>query len=901
MRTLILLAAAVMTAAAQKPVVLLDGYHNNEAQPHYRWEAKYPGGYSEFGKLLEGIGAALQTAREPLSTQVLAGVQCLIIADPDTPAESADPKFIADDEIRAIREWVRSGGRLVLFGNDPGNAEFVHLNRLASEFGIQFLEKKYVDASGSSKLTIEVPAYHPVLSGGGAFYAVDVAPIAVSGADVQVLIPEGDAAIMALAHFGKGQVLALGDPWIYNEYIGTRDNRRLATSLFRYLLRDALPGEVPFDVSGIRPGPIAVNAGPKSVVVTWPDESARMWRAEFSLEIARPLITAVSVAGKNVVERANPMYRCTTGTRRGGWDEFFDLPPAHPDGTHSYRGAFRLTKASGRTTGDRVELRFDGLEMGALNGSIRYTFYPGSRLIHQEAVVITTEPDTALFYDAGLTMAADADRRAGNNMESRLAYYDTGGQLHNEQVASVSELTPIRARYRTIAAPVANGSVAVFPAPHQYFFTRDFTTNLGYLWHSAWRGSVSMGIRQLPDDNSPFYPWASAPPGTEQRLGVFFLVSDADAPKALEDVLRFTNHDRLPDLAGFKKVAAHFHFAYTVQALEKGLDWTPPFKPALKDMGVDAAIISDFHGDGHPRDPGELRLKELEYYYRACRAQSDPRFLLIPGEEPNVYLGGHWAVTFPKPVYWIMERAPGTQFQADDPRLGKVYRIGSDKDLLELFRREDAQVYTSHARTKGSRGFPDAYRNKDFYLDPHFLGASWKSINIDYSSPRMGERSLKLLDDMNNWGQQKRILGEVDVFQLDSTHELYAHMNINYVRMQNLPAFEEYGKLLGAMSQGDFFVSTGEVLLPETKISARGADQIDVRARVRWTLPLQFAEVVWSDGSTTQRKVLPLQTTPAFGDSVFNWTVDAKGWKWARVAVWDIAANGAFINPVWRN
>ena len=55
------------------------------------------------------------------------------------------------------------------------------------------------------------------------------------------------------------------------------------------------------------------------------------------------------------------------------------------------------------------------------------------------------------------------------------------------------------------------------------------------------------------------------------------------------------------------------------------------------------------------------------------------------------------------------------------------------------------------------------------------------------ASPRMGERSLTLLDDMSNWGLRKLLLAEVDVFQIDHTHELYAHMNINYVRAAALP------------------------------------------------------------------------------------------------------------------
>jgi hypothetical protein len=249
----------------------------------------------------------------------------------------------------------------------------------------------------------------------------------------------------------------------------------------------------------------------------------------------------------------------------------------------------------------------------------------------------------------------------------------------------------------------------------------------------------------------------------------------------------------------------------------------------------------------------------------------------------------------------MMKRPEGTAFRTEDKKYGAVYRVADEKELFELFRRENAQVYTSHARTKGSRGYPDLYRNKEFFLDEHFFGASWKSMNVDYSSPRQGDRSLNLLDDMNNWGVKKRILGEVDVFQLDSTHELYSHMNANYVKVDKLPAFDEYGKVVEAMSRGDFFISSGEVLLPKIEIKAGANGEVQVRARIRWTFPLRFAEVVWGNGAATQRKLLALDTTRPFGDAEFTWTVDAKDWKWARFAVWDIAANGAMVNPVWRS
>ncbi len=56
-----------------------------------------------------------------------------------------------------------------------------------------------------------------------------------------------------------------------------------------------------------------------------------------------------------------------------------------------------------------------------------------------------------------------------------------------------------------------------------------------------------------------------------------------------------------------------------------------------------------------------------------------------------------------------------------------------------------------------------------------------------------GRRGLDLLDDMANWGEQKYLPGEVDVFKIDHTHELYGHMNINYLRLEDdrLPRFDE--------------------------------------------------------------------------------------------------------------
>jgi hypothetical protein len=372
-------------------------------------------------------------------------------------------------------------------------------------------------------------------------------------------------------------------------------------------------------------------------------------------------------------------------------------------------------------------LSFEGLRMGIFTGSVHYLFYPGGSLVQQRALVSTSEPDTAFYFEAGLRMAARKDRRLGNNMESAVSFYDTTGALRTIE-SSGPERIPAQVRYRSIAASPVAGAVEMFPAPHRFFFPRDFTTNLGYVWHNAWQGNLSLGIRQLPDDNWQYYPWFNAPPGTQQELDMFLLLSAGSPGDALESVKRYTHADRFPALPGYKTFAPHWHFAYTVQAMAKDRPWVPPFRTVLHDMGIDMAMIMDFHGDGHPLDTSPVRLEELKAYVKFCREQSGSEFLLIPSEEIHEYFGGHWGVVFPKPTYWFLKRSPDQPFQSTEPGFGTVYRVGSVDDMLRLVHAESGTVYQTHPRTKGSTGFPDQIRGSAQLLDPAYFGVGWKAM-----------------------------------------------------------------------------------------------------------------------------------------------------------------------------
>src|SRR5262249_26488965 len=161
----------------------------------------------------------------------------------------------------------------------------------------------------------------------------------------------------------------------------------------------------------------------------------------------------------------------------------------------------------------------------------------------------------------------------------------------------------------------------------------------------------------------------------------------------------------------------------------------------------------------------------------------------------------------------------------------------------------------------------------------------------------LGKRGLDLLDDMANWGQRKYVLGEVDVFQVRPDQELYGHMNVNYLRLDKLPRFDDgWQPVLDALRGGRFFVSTGEVLLPEFRAGGQGSGQtvkltegrtVEVTARVEWTFPPAFAEVVWGDGGRVWRRRVDLSEEGAFSGKVLRVPVDLKGAKWVRLEVWD--------------
>ncbi len=614
------------------------------------------------------------------------------------------------------------------------------------------------------------------------------------------------------------------------------------------------------------------------------------------------------------------------------WVVFWDAPltvpglagtnPGLPRRQQEIRRAvssFKTTSCSVKTDGARLEVSFDGLSMGIFSGRLRYTVYRGSNLVRQEAVASTGEPSVAYKYAAGLRgfQTNDAPRVVWRDTSSDWQKYEFGGSANSSPV-------PLRARNRLVLVETAAGSIAVFPPPHKFFFAREIEMNLGYVWYRKdGEDSFSVGVRH-GDREEMYRPYGvseglwkrrvaqsrrfaegnfalyNAPPGTEQRMAVYFYLSPDDPAAAQRQVLAYTHDDKFKPIPGYKVAVSHFHTHFSEQLRDAGtLDLQPPWLPAFRARGINIAMMSDFHADSHPSDPGPIRLAEMDSYFEACRRHSDRDFLLLPGEEANAHLGGHYTIVFPKPVYWTKVRAEGQALFEEHPQFGTVYHTGSAADMLEMLEREKGLVWQAHPRTKGSTFYPDAIRDTPHFNSDRYLGVAFKNFPVNMSERRLCPvRCFDTLDDINNWAGPKYLVAEGDTYTKFPEDEIYGESSVNYIKVDSLPSFDgDWSPIFDAMRAGEFFVTTGEVLIPNAGVSGEGK-QRTYFAEVEWTFPLEFVEIVWGDGENVDRKVVPARDRAPFASERFEIPFDAEGVKWVRFAAWDAAGNGAFTQPM---
>lgn len=216
---------------AQQKDILLDNYYNNEVnlqtgKPyHYLWEDENPSGFSEFGKLFRKEGYTLSLLKSKPTNQNLRDAKVYIIVDPDTENEVKRPNFMDEKTASVIASWVKKGGRLLILANDANNCDLDSLNLLAGKFDLKFNKNTLYTESPKpgeyrnfeSCSFVNLPN-HDLFKQVDKIFIKGLSSISCKNNSKPILTDKNHT-IIAEVTYGKGKVIAVGDPWLYNEYI----------------------------------------------------------------------------------------------------------------------------------------------------------------------------------------------------------------------------------------------------------------------------------------------------------------------------------------------------------------------------------------------------------------------------------------------------------------------------------------------------------------------------------------------------------------------------------------------------------------------------------------------------------------------------------------------------------
>jgi len=234
-------------------IVLLDRYFNSEKRKdasgtdvywHYVWEERSNSGFYTLGSIFERYGAKLSSLDVAPTAANLKNASVYIIVDPDHKKDNPNPNYVSDDNSKVITDWVKAGGTLILMANDSSNCDLQHFNKLAEVFGIRFTDKSInmVKNDVFEQGAVLPGSSNPIFKTTKKMYLKEVSALELHSPATANAVKDGDV-IIATSRSGKGMVFAVGDPWLYNEYVDGRkppaeyENYKAAEDLVKWLLK----------------------------------------------------------------------------------------------------------------------------------------------------------------------------------------------------------------------------------------------------------------------------------------------------------------------------------------------------------------------------------------------------------------------------------------------------------------------------------------------------------------------------------------------------------------------------------------------------------------------------------------------------------------------------------------
>jgi hypothetical protein len=224
-----IIAGTRFTAAAEsKPVFLYSRNFNAKGEQRYLPDGNYKDLLQRLSRDFE-----VRVHDKPLTREMLAGVNVVLIANPSEKAvgNNPPPHHVDAQDIKTLTQFVRAGGALIVMGNQENhNLEVYDMNQLLKNFGLEFTNL-YTDAK-----LLPVPETTPIIGGlkwgyyTGNLIRIDprneARPRALVNNDLSIKPPKGSrnqkGPLMAVAEPDKGRVLLVTDSgwladWAFDE------------------------------------------------------------------------------------------------------------------------------------------------------------------------------------------------------------------------------------------------------------------------------------------------------------------------------------------------------------------------------------------------------------------------------------------------------------------------------------------------------------------------------------------------------------------------------------------------------------------------------------------------------------------------------------------------------------
>jgi uncharacterized protein (DUF2249 family) len=233
--------------AGKGPVVMID-------EAHFNFHTA-DGRYQPFAEFLRRDGYVVEASRSQFSKASLSRGQILVIANPLAERNRADwtlptPPAFSNEEVTAVRDWVKGGGSLFLIADHmpfPGAVE-----NLASGFGIKFANGYAVDEKARGPMLFRLSdgslKDHPITRGradnekidsvatftGSAFQIEgDGQPLLILGTSVVSFMTTVAGQITgetpripvkgwyqgAVMHYGKGRLAVFGEAAMFSAQV----------------------------------------------------------------------------------------------------------------------------------------------------------------------------------------------------------------------------------------------------------------------------------------------------------------------------------------------------------------------------------------------------------------------------------------------------------------------------------------------------------------------------------------------------------------------------------------------------------------------------------------------------------------------------------------------------------